>query len=374
MSARRILLVAAIATGLPLVLPAVAFAHAGLLSSTPQAGSELASAPGAVILRFSEPVNERLSTTSVIEPDGSDEAGSVLGTEEMAVQLGGDTPGVYRVSWTTVSLLDGHTLTGSFAFGVGVSVGADVGSGLSTSPRTTDLLISIARAVEDLGLFLATGLLMLGWLARRESPLGWVRSRPVIPLAVATGAGIAVVSAEAISAARGASPGAVASYLTTGVAGVARLIRPALELFALLLARRRSRSTAWAVAASIVALAAAGHAEAVPWGVSLEAVHVGAAAVWAGGILALAMQHAPGGWSGLEGRSLLRRFTPVALGAFTLTAIAGLLRGVQEVGSVHEVVASSYGVTLVVKTNRPWSSASPRRRCSLPRTRCLPLD
>src|SRR5206468_246268 len=166
------------------------------------------------------------------------------------------------------------------------------------------------------GLLLASGLLLLGSLARRDPPLGWVRSRPLIPLIVATCAGVAVVAAEAISAARGISLAAIASYLTTGLSGVARLIRPALELLALLLARQRSRSTPWAVAASIVALAAAGHAEAVPWGVTIEAVHVGGAAVWAGGVLALAMQHPPEGWSGLEGRSLLQRFTPVALGAF----------------------------------------------------------
>ena len=160
-------------------------------------------------------MNERLSAASVTTPGGSDVEGTVVGPEEIAVQLVGNTPGVYRVSWTTVSLLDGHTLSGSFAFGVGVPVGAETG-GVSTSPRTTDLLISIARAVEVLGLFLATGLLLLGWLSRREPSLGWVRSRPMIPLVVATGAGIAVVSAEAISAARGISPGAVASYLTTG--------------------------------------------------------------------------------------------------------------------------------------------------------------
>ncbi|MDP9327840.1 MAG: copper resistance protein CopC, partial [Actinomycetota bacterium] len=304
---RRIVLTAAVAAGLVLVFPTEALAHAGLLSSTPEPGTELASAPGAVTLRFSEPVNERLSAASVTTPDGKNVNGQVVDPEEIAVQLVADTPGEYRVAWTTVSLLDGHTLSGSFAFGVGVPVAAESG-GLSTSPRTTDLLISIARAVEDLGLFLATGLLLLGWLARRDPPLGWVRARPVIPLAVATAAGIAVVSAEAISAARGPSLGAVASYLTTGPPGVARLIRPSLELFALLLARQRSRATAWAVAASIVALAATGHAEAVPWGVTLEAVHVGAAAVWAGGVLALALQHPPGGWSSVEGRSLLRRF------------------------------------------------------------------
>jgi hypothetical protein len=62
------------------------------------------------------------------------------------------------------------------------------------------------------------------------------------------------------------------------------------------------------------------------------------------------VQHPPGRWSSVEGRSLLRRFTPVALGAFTLTAMAGLLRGAQEVGSVREVFASSYGATLLVKS------------------------
>ncbi|MDP9225887.1 MAG: copper resistance protein CopC [Actinomycetota bacterium] len=61
MSARRVLLTAVIALGLALGLPTVALAHAGLVSSTPEPGSELASAPGAVILRFSEPLNVRLS-------------------------------------------------------------------------------------------------------------------------------------------------------------------------------------------------------------------------------------------------------------------------------------------------------------------------
>src|SRR5712691_9272666 len=116
MNATRILLAAAIASGLGLVFPTEALAHAGLLSSTPEPGTELASAPGAVTLRFSEPVNVRLSAASVSTPSGSDVDGTVVGPEEIAVQLATDTPGVYRVSWTTVSLLDGHTLSGSFAF------------------------------------------------------------------------------------------------------------------------------------------------------------------------------------------------------------------------------------------------------------------
>jgi len=48
---------------------------------------------------------------------------------------------------------------------------------------------------------------------------------------------------------------------------------------------------------------------------------------------------------------LLARFAPVALGAFAVTAVAGTIRGVQEVGSLHELFASSYGDALLVKSS-----------------------
>src|SRR2546427_6731099 len=94
MNVRRTLLAAAIAAGLVLMFPTEALAHAGLLSSTPEPGTELDSAPGAVTLRFSEPVNERLSAASASTPGGSDVDGTVVGPEEIAVQLAADTPGV----------------------------------------------------------------------------------------------------------------------------------------------------------------------------------------------------------------------------------------------------------------------------------------
>ncbi|MDP9225888.1 MAG: copper resistance protein CopC/CopD [Actinomycetota bacterium] len=308
-------------------------------------------------------------------PDGNHVEGKVIGPEEISVQLPADTSGVYQVSWTTVSLLDGHTLSGSLVLGVGVPVGSEASSGISTSPRMTDLLISIARAVEDLGLLLAAGLLLLGALADREPTLGWVRSRPVIPLAIASVGGIMVVTAESIVAARGLSPGGIVSYLTTGQSGVARLIRPALELLALSVALHRSRLCAWPLAGAILSLAAAGHAAAVDprlGGVALEVVHIGAAALWVGGILALALQRPPGGWSSEQGRALLDRFTPAALAGFAVTALAGLARGVQEVGSLHELFASSYGVTLLTKSLLvalmvPLSVLAWRRRLVVPR-------
>lgn len=353
LTGRRTVLAAIVALSALVFIPTPAQAHAGLVSATPEPGSELAIAPAVVKLSFSEPLNARLSGATVTVPDGQRTEGRVTGLEEISVRLSGNARGVYRVSWSSVSLLDGHTLSGSFEFGVGVAV-ASGAAGFSSAPRLADLLISFARAIEDLALIFAVGLLLLDRLARRKPALGWVRAPISAPLAVACVAGTTVVLSEAFVAAQGISVGPALAYLTTGLPGLTRFMRPALELSALVLAVRGSRWTALPVAGTIVLLAASGHAAATSpreWGVILEATHVGAAALWAGGILALAFQRPPGGWRNEQGRVLLGRFTPVALGAFAITSVAGTLRGVQEVGSFHELLASSYGDALLVKSS-----------------------
>ena len=350
--ARRVVPVAILAISAVAFLPTAALAHAGLVSASPEPGSELAISPAVVDLSFSEPLNAKLSGATVTAPDGQRTTGRTTGPEEISVRLPGSARGVYRVSWTSVSLLDGHTLTGSFEFGVGVAV-ASGAAGFSSSPRSADLWISVARTIEDLALMLAVGLLLVGRLARRRPVLGWIRAPISATLAAAFVAGTTVVLSEAFVAAQGVSVGPALSYLTTGLPGLTRFARPALELLALALAVRGSRWTAGPVAGTILLLAGSGHAAAVSpreWSVTLEAAHVGAAALWAGGILALALQRPPGGWGGEQARMLLHRFTPVALGAFAVTAAAGVRRGVQEVGSLHELYASSYGDALVVKT------------------------
>ena len=137
----------------------------------------------------------------------------------------------------------------------------------------------------------------------------------------------------------------------------------ALEALALLLwlpspsAWGRLRAWRWpamatAVALSVVALAAAGHAAgAIPgwWGITADAGHLLAAGLWAGGILALATVRLPQGWSGPQGRALLTRFAPVALAGFLLSAGFGLVQAFQQVGTVHSLLASSYGRVLGVK-------------------------
>ncbi len=347
----RLLAVAALTSGL-LWVAAPAFAHAGFVSSQPEPGATLGTAPGVVVLRFSEPLNKDLSSATVLTPDGHRVEGTATGDEEITVDLSTNSQGVYEVDWRTVSTVDGHTLLGMFQFGVGVPAGASREATTSEAPRATDLLISIGRVIEDTALLLAIGILLVGQLARSQPELAWVRARPTIAIAVALLGGTSVVLGEALAAAPRPSVSAVVTYLTTGLPGLARLVRPALEAAALLSARSRPRRAAIPIAAAVAALAAAGHAAAVHpqwWGIAVEAVHVGAAGFWAGGILAMAFQRPPAGWRSAEGHDLLDRFAPVALFAFAATATAGVIRGAQEVGSIHGLFGSSYGALLLVK-------------------------
>lgn len=344
--------VVGLVTLLVLATPERALAHAGFVSSQPEPGSQLGSAPGVVVLEFSEPLNLELSRASVVAPDGQSFVGRASGSQELRVALSTNLQGVYLVEWTTVSTVDGHTLHGSFRFGVGVSPGEDAEGTVNDEPTSLDLLVAAGRIVEDVALLLAVGILLIGALARREPHLTWVRLRLGPTLVVAFAAGTLVVIGEALLAAPSPSVGAVVTYLTSGLTGVARLSRPLLEAAAAALVFVAPRLVVVPLAAVLMGLSAAGHAAVVRpvwWGIGVEAVHLATAGLWAGGILSLAFLRPPGGWLGEEGRLLLERFSPIALCAFAITVTTGAVRGVQEVGSIHDLIASAYGLVLLTK-------------------------
>jgi copper transport protein len=366
---RQSIIMLGVAVVLLLLSGVSAEAHAVLVASEPAAGQRLTAAPALVVLRFTEPLNGRLSRATVTGPDGQQFQGRARAATELRVRLVTNVPGVYRVAWATVSVVDGHTLHGGFAFGVGVPVGGGQPFGRAgTSPGPRDVVVAAGRAAEDAALLVAVGMLLLVGLARLDLRLPRVRPRVGVALAVALAAGLTVIVAEAAAAASTAVPGlsvqAMAAYLASGLAGWARLARVALEALALLLWLSSSPSAwgsvrgwrwpaAWlAVALAVVALAASGHAAgATPgwWGITADATHLLAAGLWAGGIVALATVRPQQGWSGPQGRALLARFSPVALIAFLVSAGFGLVQAFQQVGTVNSLLASSYGRVLGVK-------------------------
>src|SRR5207302_9554023 len=87
------------------LVPGIAQAHAILVSSSPASGARLGTTPGLVVLRFDEPLDPKLSTATVTDPNGRSATGHGSG-ETIAVPLATNAPGAYRVSWKSVSLDD----------------------------------------------------------------------------------------------------------------------------------------------------------------------------------------------------------------------------------------------------------------------------
>jgi putative copper export protein/methionine-rich copper-binding protein CopC len=349
---RRALGAFLLASSLVLAIPSASLAHAGVVSSDPEPGAKLGSAPGVVVLRFSEPINEELSRARVVASDGTLFTGSVSASQRIDVPLTTNASGIYDVEWTTVSRVDGHTLHGSFQFGVGVRPGSGKEGIVEDEPGLPELAVGVGRAIEDVALFMATGALLLNTLSRRRPTLDWVRLRPARSLVVAAVAGLAVVIGEALLAAPSPSWGAIWTYLTSGPAGIVRLLRPIVEAASVLASLVSVGFAVPFLAASFVLLAASGHAAAVEpaaLGTGIETVHLWSAACWAGGILALSRLHPRGGLLRGDGRPLLEQFTPVALVTFGVTAVTGSLRAVQELGRLGALFTSLYGWTLLAK-------------------------
>ena len=172
-----------------------------------------------------------------------------------------------------------------------------------------------------------------------------------LALGAALVGGLGVVVGQALVAGHSLS-GAV-TFLFGDATGWVRVARVAAEGGALtlcLLGRRMVAPLALFAAAS---LAFAGHAAAQqqPAGpIFADAMHVLSAGVWAGGIMALATVRPPGGWSGEEGKAMLVRFGGVALIAFAITAMTGVLEASAGIGSLSDLWTTPYGVVLSLKS------------------------
>lgn len=109
---------------LALVLAASAFSaswfHARLERAEPGFNAVVKTAPAALQLWFSQPVNPRLTNATVLTLDSTRAsavsfaatADSLGVTGRIATPL---TPGRYRVQWRTMSA-DGHTIRGEYLF------------------------------------------------------------------------------------------------------------------------------------------------------------------------------------------------------------------------------------------------------------------
>lgn len=367
-----------------LLAAAPASAHASFVASSPEPGADLAAAPGVVTLRFSEPLIDDLSSVTVIDPTGQQFTSGPTGDREIEVDVNSTVQGQYTVEWKTVSPIDGHTLHGSFSFGVGAAVGHQ--DDPSDAPTASDLVVGAARGLEYVGLLGALGLLALASAAARArtpwAPHGlhrWV--------AAAALGGLLTVAGELLVATSGASLAALRSFMVapSGLPRLARLVAEGAAVAVAVSAVRRSGDgvvrpraarvgTTLLLLASLGLVAAAGHAAAAGTaGVVVDAAHLWSAALWAGPLLVMAVQRPPEGWRSDIGGAVLREFSPIALIGFVVTVLSGSVRGWQELAAVSDLWTSAYGQVLglkvlLVAAMAPLSVLAWRRRRTHPRT------
>jgi putative copper export protein len=202
-----------------------------------------------------------------------------------------------------------------------------------------DLVLALLHWIEYVGLLGALGSMVIWRLASNQPPIYWARPRMDRALGVAVVGGLAVVTFQGFRA------GTVPSWDS--------LVRVAAEGLALFFCVRGIGYAAPAAALAAVLLPFAGHAAGVIPAAGAEfvdALHVLSAGMWAGGILALASLRPPDGWRSAEARALLDRFAGVALIAFAVTALTGVLRATEQLHGVSDLWSTPYGVVLALKS------------------------
>ena len=363
---RRLLVVLVAATG-ALGLPAAAAGHVTLVSSAPEVQSSSDLAPTQIVLRFSEPVAVSPAAIRVLAVDGtvlSGAARTAVGDRVVIAPVSGLVQGsAYTVRWR-VSGQDGHSPAGVFTFGVGVPAPPPtdaVGAGATTWKD------DLARWLLFASLALVIGPLALRLLVLR-GPVPELLERRVH--LVPTAAALAVINVGIVAFVLRASNalqlplpdllygdlqpfaektrfGIAFLALTLGFGVVATLLLfawvadllvlrvPALAL-AVVLASGISLSSHQATLPD-----ASKAAELADW------LHLVSAAVWAGGLAALAFVVWPS-TPALRARAFLG-FARLAVVLVGVMVLAGVYLALVRLPTLSDLWESDYGRVLLVK-------------------------
>jgi copper transport protein len=316
------------------MFPAASQAHATLVHTDPRDGAVLEAAPSKVRLVFDDDVRAVSGIKAIRNGGGSVLSGRprVVGGRTLVIPLrGGLSDGDYTVLWRVLSD-DGHRLSGVIAFGVGAG----------RSPPTAALSADNGPSFQDVfsrWLFFA-GLLTAAGAAFFRFVVGPVPPRLFLVafLLVLVGASSAIHDVSVSTRFGGVMLGAC---IVAGVGALLAAITPLYPPLGVLPA------VAGLVLVPVPTLA--GHAL-DPGRSGIEAVadvvHVAAASLWLGGLVALALALR----GGADRRTTIRRFSNLALVSVLVLAGTGVIRALAELDSVSQIWSTGYGRVLVVKT------------------------
>jgi copper transport protein len=366
-----------------------AAAHAQFVTSTPLASAILPSAPTKISVTLSEAVQSGTGTIRLTNSSGGRiPVSPVMYSSDgrtLSVSLNQSGPGIYTVTWSAVSAVDGHFTAGSFSYGVqnpdGSLPGPVPGSTAAGAP-VSPLEVAL-RSIGFLGLAVAFGIGVMAnflWLpAGREPSARESRAYGVaFPVLLNVGRIAAFVFAgsmvglfvlatglEGTSAAQGlaASPyvQSVTARVALGVVMFAFLSRAFAQSRG-----GKPEASAWSIEASNF-LAVAGivvgsigtHAAAAgpglpaigALGVAADAAHFAGIGLWLGGLAGIVAirtffresEAAP------LARIVLGRFSRMAGYAVLLVLAGGIVLSILLVGTLDALFGTPYGWVVLGK-------------------------
>lgn len=364
----------------------VALAHALLVRSEPEANAEIANAPEAIEMWFSEPLESSFSHARLLDASGAEVTGvgpSVVDSTDpthMRLPIADLSPGIYTVVWTTLSSVDGHEWIGSFPVTLLNPDGSrPTGAALTVTAERGELpepVEAAARWLSLLGAILLLGALVFRhWVAhpraaRVESDdlphtveRVWRWLAAVALIAIFVGGWLKIGSQVA---ALGASDRLLDLLINTRPGRLILLrqllLIPAVALLAMPRPVRGQGTRLWAGVEMLVALAMlatfpfASHAAAVPgrgWAILGDFVHLLGAAVWMGGLIFLALllqqtRSTDESTRNVLGR-MVRAYSLLAAGAVFVLTVTGLFSSLVQLPSLESLWTSTYGLVLLGK-------------------------
>ncbi len=349
-----------------LVTPAGA--HAELDSTRPAAGSVAADGPQQVELTFTESVSVETDGVRVLDGAGrSVEVGparararSVTAPVREALADGG-----YVVAWRVVSA-DGHPIHGAFQFSVGQATAVDPSvaeEAFAASDRRDEILAAGFRAIAYLAVLMTAGMVLVGARLRREDEPSPVSPRLAIAATVGAVALVLQVPIRA-SLATGRGWGSVSEVGLLG-RSLGDGMGPALAVTLLgLVLVAVTASLPFQGAVRVTALVGAvlaplgfaltGHTRTMSprlVGLVADLVHLAAAGVWFGGLMALVSVLARRRRAGdaLGAGAAVAEFSGLAAGGLIAVAVTGMTMAVIEVGGPGAMTSTTYGRLLMAK-------------------------
>jgi len=341
-------------------LPAVASAHATLVSTTPTDGSHLDDGPAEIVFTLDEPVSLVQGSAAVIDQDGTrhEVEGTDLGAggSVVTVRLAQPLPDGSFLATARLLSLDTHVVSVSATFTVGAAEGLlpvpDV-QATSTASRIVSYLAKLAvyvGAVASAGVLTTTARL---WPGRRHgvrwrATLRWGSALLVVGLVVRLG----VEAAHRAGGPTRVSGDVLVDLLTVnGAFAVTALVAAAVTVVAAHLVLRTGDGPPLGVVAGVTAATTAlavslgGHGAdpaLFPLPLVLTVVHVYAVLAWLGGVLTIAVE--------LGRPPDLERWHRYALFHLVLAAASGAGLALLRVPAPAALVGTTYGLSLVVKT------------------------